>query len=277
MAVKKFNPITPGTRFRVDNSYEEITTDTPERSLLGPLSKTGGRNHTGKMTVRQKGGGHKRRYRQIDFKRDKDGIIGVVKTIEYDPNRSAFIALIFYPDGEKRYILAPRGLVVDMKVVSGAGAPPDTGNALVLREIPLGSTIHNIELHPGAGGAMARSAGVNGILMGREDKYAIVKMPSGEVRRILLTCKATIGATSNADHALEVFGKAGRKRWVGRRPRVRGVAMNPVDHPMGGGEGKASGGHPRSRTGIMAKGQKTRKVNKASSSLIISRRKSKNK
>lgn len=277
MAVKKFNPITPGTRYRVGNSFEEITTDTPERSLLGPMSKTGGRNHTGKMTVRQKGGGHKRRYRQIDFKRDKDGIVGLVKTIEYDPNRSAFIALIFYPDGEKRYILAPRGLAVDMKVVSGPGAPPDTGNALLLREIPLGSTIHNIELHPGAGGAMARSAGVNGILMGREDKYAIVKMPSGEVRRILLTCKATIGATSNADHALEVFGKAGRKRWIGRRPRVRGVAMNPVDHPMGGGEGKASGGHPRSRTGIMAKGQKTRKVNKASSSLIISRRKSKNK
>lgn len=277
MAVKKFNPVTPGTRFRVGNTFDEVTTSTPERSLLAPLKKSGGRNHDGKMTMRHIGGGHKRRYRMIDFKRDKDGIAGTVKTIEYDPNRTAFVALIFYPDGEKRYILAPRGLEVGMKVVSGAGAPPDTGNALFLREIPLGSSIHNIELHPGAGGALARSAGVNGILMGREDKYAIVRMPSGEVRRILLTCKATVGATSNPDHALQVFGKAGRKRWVGRRPRVRGVAMNPVDHPMGGGEGKASGGHPRSRTGIMAKGEKTRKVNKASSSLIISRRKSKNK
>lgn len=277
MAVKKYNPITPGTRYRVGNAYTEITTSTPERSLLEPVKKTGGRNHTGKMTVRQKGGGHKRRYRVIDFKRDKDGIAGVVKTIEYDPNRSAFIALINYPDGEKRYIIAPKGLEVGMSVVSGPGASPNTGNALLLREIPLGSTIHNIELHPGAGGTLARSAGVNGIMMGREDRYAVVKMPSGEVRRILLTCRATIGETSNPDHALEVFGKAGRKRWVGRRPRVRGVAMNPVDHPMGGGEGKASGGHPRSRTGIMAKGQKTRKVNKASSSLIISKRKSKNK
>jgi large subunit ribosomal protein L2 len=277
MAVKKFNPVTPGTRFRVGNAYAEVTTDSPERSLLAPLKKSGGRNHSGKMTVRQRGGGHKRRYRMIDFKRDKDGIAGTVKSIEYDPNRTAYVALIVYPDGEKRYILAPRGLEVDMKVVSGAGAPPDTGNALFLREIPLGSSIHNIEMHPGAGGALARSAGVNGILMGREDKYAVVRMPSGEVRRILLTCKATIGATSNPDHALQVLGKAGRKRWIGRRPRVRGVAMNPVDHPMGGGEGKASGGHPRSRTGIMAKGEKTRKVNKASSALIISKRKSKNK
>jgi large subunit ribosomal protein L2 len=277
MAVKKFNPVTPGTRFRVGNAYEEVTTQTPEPSLLAPLKRSGGRNHKGKMTMRHIGGGHKRRYRIIDFKRDKEGIAGTVKTIEYDPNRSAYIALVFYPDGEKRYILAPKGLEVGMTVEAGAGAPPNTGNALFLREIPLGSAIHNIELHPGAGGALARSAGVNGILMGREDRYAVVRMPSGEVRRILSTCKATMGATSNADHALQVYGKAGRKRWTGRRPRVRGVAMNPVDHPMGGGEGKASGGHPRSRTGIMAKGQKTRKVNKASSSLIISKRKSKNK
>jgi large subunit ribosomal protein L2 len=277
MAVKKFNPVTPGTRFRVGNLYEEVTATEPERSLLAPLKKSGGRNHTGKMTVRHRGGGHKRRYRVIDFKRDKEGIPGTVKTIEYDPNRTSYVALIFYPDGEKRYILAPRGLEVGMTVLAGAGSPPNTGNALPLREIPLGSTIHNIEMHPGGGGSIARSAGVNGILMGREDRYAIVRMPSGEVRRILLTCKATMGSTSNPDHALQVYGKAGRKRWVGRRPRVRGVAMNPVDHPMGGGEGKASGGHPRSRTGIMAKGEKTRSVKKTSSSLIISRRKSKNK
>lgn len=277
MAVKKYNPVTPGTRFRVGNSFEEVTTSTPEKSLLAPISKSGGRNHSGKMTVRNRGGGHKRRYRVIDFKRNKDGIPGTVKTIEYDPNRTAYIALIHYPDGDKRYIIAPRGLQVGMTVMSGAGAPPDTGNALFLKDIPLGSPIHNIELHPGAGAALARSAGTGGILMGREDKYAVVRMPSGEVRRILLTCKATIGTTSNPDHSQTVFGKAGRRRWIGRRPRVRGVAMNPVDHPMGGGEGKASGGHPRSRTGIMAKGEKTRNVKKSSSSLIISKRKSKNK
>ena len=277
MAVKKFKPVTPGTRFRVGNAYDEVTTSSPERSLLAPMKKSGGRNHSGKMTVRNRGGGHKRRYRIIDFKRDKDGIPGTVKTIEYDPNRTAYVALIHYPDGEKRYIIAPRGLTVGATVTSGAGAPPETGNALFLSEIPLGSAIHNIELHPGNGGALARSAGVNGTLMGREDKYAVIRMPSGEVRRILLTCKATIGSTSNPDHGLQVLGKAGRKRWIGRRPRVRGVAMNPVDHPMGGGEGKASGGHPRSRTGVMAKGQKTRSRKKASSSLIISKRKSKNK
>lgn len=277
MAVKKFNPVTPGTRFRVGNTFEEVTTSDPEKSLLAPIKKSGGRNHSGKMTVRNRGGGHKRRYRMIDFKRNKDGIPGLVKTIEYDPNRTAFIALIQYPDGEKRYIIAPRGLQVGMTVMSGASAPPDTGNALFLKDIPLGSPVHNIEMHPGAGGALARSAGTGGILMGREGKYAVVRMPSGEVRRILLTCKATIGTTSNPDHGQTVFGKAGRRRWVGRRPRVRGVAMNPVDHPMGGGEGKASGGHPRSRTGIMAKGEKTRNVKKSSSSLIISRRKTKNK
>ncbi len=277
MSLKKFKPVTPGTRFRLGNAYEEVTTDTPEKSLLAPKHRKGGRNHDGKMTMRQIGGGHKQRYRIIDFKRDKDGIEGRVSTIEYDPNRSAFIALIVYKDGEKRYIVAPRNLKVGDTIMSGKNATPNPGNALYLSDIPLGSMIYNIELRPEAGGSIARSAGTYGVLMGREGKYAIVKLPSGEVRRILLTCKATIGTTSNPDHSLQVLGKAGRKRWLGKRPRVRGVAMNPVDHPMGGGEGRASGGHPRSRTGIMAKGQKTRNPNKHSNRLIISKRKSKNK
>ena len=276
MPVKKYNPITPGTRYRVVNAFSEITSDTPEKSLTKPLSKSGGRNRTGKMTVRQRGGGHKRSYRVIDFKRDKDGIPATVKTIEYDPNRSAYIALVCYADGEKRYIIAPNGLKVGNTILSGAGAPPNVGNALLLSEVPLGSEIHSIELTPGKGAAMARAAGTNGILSGREGKYAVIKLPSGEARRVLLSCKAVIGKASNPDHSLTVFGKAGAKRWMGRRPRVRGVAMNPVDHPMGGGEGRASGGHPRSRTGIMAKGQKTRNRNKPSNRLIISRRKTKN-
>ncbi|MCB0652537.1 MAG: 50S ribosomal protein L2 [Saprospiraceae bacterium] len=273
MALKKFSPITPGTRFRLGNAFAEITADKPEKSLLAPLSKSGGRNHDGKMTMRQIGGGHKRRYRIIDFKRDKEGIPGTVKTIEYDPNRTAFIALVNYADGEKRYMIAPEGLKVGDQILSGKGAVPTVGNALYLSEIPLGSAIHAIEMDPGKGAALARSAGTNGVMMGKEGKYAVVKLPSGEVRRILLTCKATVGSTSNSDHGLQVLGKAGRKRWIGKRPRVRGVAMNPVDHPMGGGEGKSSGGHPRSRTGIMAKGQKTRNTKKASSRLIISKRK----
>lgn len=277
MPVKKFSPVTPGTRFRVGNTYSEVTTNEPEKSLLAPIKKSGGRNKDGKMTVRQRGGGHKRRYRIIDFKRNKDGIPATVKTIEYDPNRTAFIALLNYADGEKRYIIAPQGLKVGDKVLSGSDATPETGNTLFLSDIPLGSTIHAIELQPGQGAALARSAGTNGVLMGREGRYASVKLPSGEVRRILLTCRATIGTTSNPDHGLQVLGKAGRKRWIGRRPRVRGVAMNPVDHPMGGGEGRASGGHPRSRTGIMAKGQKTRNNKKHSTKLIISKRKSRNK
>jgi large subunit ribosomal protein L2 len=276
MPVKKYNPVTPGTRFRVGNAFAELTTDKPEKSLLAPLSKSGGRNHTGKMTVRYKGGGHKRRYRIIDFRRDKDGIPAVVKTIEYDPNRTAFIALVEYQDGEKRYIIAPQGLKVGDTLLSGAGAPPNTGNALFLKDIPLGSAIHAIEMSPGKGAALARSAGTNATLLGREERYAVVKLPSGETRRILLTCKAVMGSTSNPDHGLQVLGKAGRKRWLGIRPRTRGVAMNPVDHPMGGGEGRASGGHPRSRTGIMAKGQKTRYPKKHSNKLIISRRKTKN-
>jgi large subunit ribosomal protein L2 len=275
MPVKKYNPITPGTRFRVGNDFSEVTTDRPEKSLLAPIKKSGGRNHDGKMTVRNIGGGHKRRYRIIDFKRNKDGIPAKVNSIEYDPNRTAFIALLFYVDGEKRYIIAPDKLKVGMTVVSGEKAPPEVGNALYLSDIPLGSSIHSIEMTPGRGAALARSAGTNGTMVGREGKYGIVKLPSGEVRRILLTCKAVLGTTSNPDHALTVFGKAGRRRWIGRRPRVRGVAMNPVDHPMGGGEGRASGGHPRSRTGVMAKGQKTRNTKKHSSKLIISKRKTK--
>lgn len=276
MPVKKYNPVTPGTRFRVVNAFAEITTDTPEKSLLKPLSKSGGRNKSGKMTVRQRGGGHKRTYRVIDFKRDKDGIPATVRTIEYDPNRSAFIALVVYADGEKRYIIAPHGLKVGSQIVSGRGAAPNTGNALYLSEVPLGAEIHSIELMPGKGAALVRSAGTAAVLSGREGKYAVIKLPSGESRRVLLTCKAVMGRTSNPDHSLVVFGKAGSKRWTGRRPRVRGVAMNPVDHPMGGGEGRASGGHPRSRTGVMAKGQKTRNKKKHSSSLIITRRKTKN-
>ena len=275
MPVKKYKPVSPGTRFRVGNAYSEITTDKPEKRLLAPLKKSGGRNHRGKMTVRHRGGGHKRRYRIVDFKRNKEGMDATVRSIEYDPNRTAYIALLQYSDGEKRYIIAPNGLQVDDVITSGKGAAPNTGNSLYLSEIPLGSAIHAIEMTPGKGAALARSAGTYGTLMGREGKYALVRMPSGEVRRILLTCKATIGTTSNPDHGLQVYGKAGRRRWLGRRPRTRGVAMNPVDHPMGGGEGRASGGHPRSRTGIMAKGQKTRNPKKASSRLIVSKRKSK--
>ncbi|MCB0595677.1 MAG: 50S ribosomal protein L2 [Lewinellaceae bacterium] len=274
MPVKKHNPVTPGTRFRIGNTFAEVTTDKPEKSLLAPLKKSGGRNNEGHRTVRQRGGGHKRRYRIIDFKRDKDGMPAVVQTIEYDPNRTAYIALVQYQDGEKRYIIAPDKLKVGDEILSGESAPPNVGNALFLKDIPLGSTLHAVEMYPGRGAAMARSAGTYITLMGREGRYVSLKMPSGEVRRILSTCKATIGTTSNPDHGLQVLGKAGRKRWLGRRPRTRGVAMNPVDHPMGGGEGKASGGHPRSRNGQMAKGAKTRKPKKQSNKLIISRRKS---
>lgn len=277
MAVRKFKPTTPSSRFRIGNAYAEVTTNKPERSLLEPIKKSGGRNSSGKMTMRYIGGGHKKRYRLIDWKRDKENVTGTVKTVEYDPNRTAFIALVEYTDGEKRYIIAPHGLKVGDNVLAGSQATPNIGNAMYLKDIPLGSSIHNIELHPGQGSSIVRSAGTSATLMGREDKYAVIKLPSGEVRRILLTCKATIGSVSNPDHALRSYGKAGALRWQGRRPRNRGVAMNPVDHPMGGGEGRASGGHPRSRTGIMAKGQKTRNPNAQSSKLIISRRKSKNK
>lgn len=257
----------------MSNTFTQVTTDKPEKSLLAPLKRTGGRSRTGKMTMRNRGGGHKRRYRVIDFRRDKEGMTATVRTIEYDPNRTAFIALVEYTDGEKRYIIAPDGLKVGDEIQSGKGVAPVTGNAMYLSEIPLGSTVHAIEMRPGKGASLARSAGTYGVLMGREGKYAIVKLPSGEVRRVLQSCKATIGTTSNADHGLVVLGKAGRKRWLGRRPRVRGVAMNPVDHPMGGGEGRASGGHPRSRNGQPAKGLKTRKPKKFSDKMIISRKK----
>jgi len=273
MSVRKYNPVTPGTRFRIANTYEEVTASKPEKALTKGKHSSGGRNHSGKMTVRNRGGGHKRRYREIDFKRTKDGIPGNVKSIEYDPNRTAYIALIVYVDGDKRYIIAPDKLKVGDQIMSGAKAEPTIGNTLLLADIPLGSAIHAIELQPGKGASMARSAGTYGVLMGREGKYAVVKLPSGEVRKILITCRATMGSTSNSDHNQQVLAKAGRRRWLGRRPRVRGVAMNPVDHPMGGGEGRASGGHPRSRTGVMAKGQKTRNTKKASSKLIITKRK----
>ncbi len=276
MPLKKFKPVTPGTRFRVGNTFAEVTTDRPEKSLVSGKKHSGGRNASGKMTVRNIGGGHKRRYRVIDFRRDKEGVPGHVRTIEYDPNRSAYIALIVYADGEKRYIIAPNKLKVGDVVQSGRGVPPEIGNAMYLNEVPLGATIHAIEMTPGRGAALARSAGTSAVLTGREERHVVIKLPSGEVRRVLSQCKATIGSTSNPDHGLQVYGKAGRRRWIGRRPRVRGVAMNPVDHPMGGGEGKASGGHPRSRTGVMAKGEKTRNVKKKSSQLIISRRKTKN-
>ena len=277
MAVRKFNPITPGTRYKVANTFSEVTSDKPEKSLLAPLKKSGGRNSSGHLTMRQRGGGHKRRYRVIDFKRNKDEVTAVVQSIEYDPNRSAFIALLQYADGEKRYIIAPHGLKVGATLSSGYGVAPVVGNALFLSEVPLGAEIHAIELQPGKGAAMARSAGTYAVLTGREGKYASLRLPSGEFRRVLLTCRATMGVASNPDHNLVVSGKAGRTRWLGRRPRVRGVAMNPVDHPMGGGEGRASGGHPRSRNGKPAKGLKTRNAKKNSSKLIISRRKSSNK
>ena len=273
MPVKKFNPITPGTRTRVANSFAEVTTDKPEKSLLGKLTKSGGRNNEGHRTVRHRGGGHKRRYRVIDFKRNKDGVPATVKSIEYDPNRTAFIALLVYADGEKRYSVAVNGVKVGDSLVSGQGAATEVGNALYLADIPLGTIISNIEMRPGQGAIIARSAGTFAQLVVREGKYAIVKLPSGETRMILTTCMATIGTVSNSEHMLQVSGKAGRSRWQGRRPRVRGVVMNPVDHPMGGGEGRASGGHPRSRNGIPAKGYKTRAPKKATNKYIIERRK----
>jgi large subunit ribosomal protein L2 len=276
MAVRKLKPVTPGQRFRVLSSREDITASTPEKSLIAPHKKSGGRNNTGKMTMRYIGGGHKRKYRIIDFKRNKDNIPCVVKTVEYDPNRSANIALVVYSDGEKRYILAPAGLVVGQTLLSGENVSPDLGNTLPLANIPLGSVIHNIELHPGKGGNMAKSAGSSAQLTSRDGKYAIIKLPSGESRMILVTCKATIGSVSNSDHSLVRSGKAGRSRWLGRRPRTRGVVMNPVDHPMGGGEGRASGGHPRSRKGTVAKGYKTRAKKKFSNKFIVEKRKSKN-
>jgi large subunit ribosomal protein L2 len=276
MAVRKFKPVTPGQRHKIISTYDEVTTDTPEKSLLAPIKRTGGRNNSGKMTMRYIGGGHKRKYRIIDFLRNKDGVAATVDSVEYDPNRTALIALVVYEDGEKRYILAPNGIKVGQTIRSGKGIAPEIGNALTLDEIPLGTLVHNIELRPGQGGILARSAGSYGQLTSRDGKYAIIKLPSGESRMVLTTCRATVGSVSNSDHGLEKSGKAGRNRWMGRRPRVRGVVMNPVDHPMGGGEGRASGGHPRSRKGIPAKGFKTRAKRKSSDQYIIERRKTKN-
>ena len=273
MAVRKLKPTTPGQRHKIIGTFQEITASVPEKSLVVGKKASGGRNNTGKMTMRYLGGGPKRKFRLIDFKRTKDGIPATVKTIEYDPNRSARIALLYYVDGAKTYILAPEGLEVGQTVVSGADAAPEVGNALPLAKIPIGTVVHNIELRPGQGAKMVRSAGAFAQLTSREGNYAIIRMPSGETRKILATCKATIGSVGNSDHGLEKSGKAGRSRWLGRRPHNRGVVMNPVDHPMGGGEGRASGGHPRSRKGLYAKGLKTRAPKKHSSKYIIERRK----
>ena len=272
MALKKYKPITAGTRWRIGNAYAELTASTPEKGLVEKVAATGGRNAQGRRAMRYIGGGNKRMYRVIDFKRDKKNIKAKVASIEYDPNRTAFIALLHYADGEKRYILAPQGLQVGTTVVSGSDVAPEVGNHLPMKNMPLGTNVHNIEMQPGQGGKLVRSAGTSAQLTNKEEKYAVLKMPSGELRKILINCTATVGVVSNSDHNLEMAGKAGVNRWKGIRPRNRGVAMNPVDHPMGGGEGKASGGHPRSRTGKYAKGEKTRQRGKGSDKLIIQRK-----
>ncbi|MCF8232047.1 MAG: 50S ribosomal protein L2 [Bacteroidales bacterium] len=277
MALKKYKPTTSSQRYKLISAFVEVTTSKPEKSLLAPIHKSGGRNSRGKMTIRYRGGGHKRRYRMIDFKRDKDNVEATVSSIEYDPNRTARIALLEYGDGEKRYIVAPHGLKVGQKIMSGEKASPSVGNALFLKDIPYGTILHSIELRPGQGAKMARSAGSHAQLLSREGKFAILKLPSGETRMVLKNCKASIGMVSNVDHSIEISGKAGRSRWKGRRPRTRPVAMNPVDHPMGGGEGRASGGLPRSRKAVPAKGYKTRKPKKDSNRYIIERRKKKRK
>lgn len=272
MTVRKLKPVTPAQRFTIVNGFDAITVSKPEKSLLRFLKKTGGRNNSGKMTVSHRGGGHKRRYREIDFKRNKFEIEGQIVSIQYDPNRTAFIALVKYTDGEKRYIIAQNGLKVGQKIISGQNVPPDIGNAMPLSSIPLGTIISCIELKPKKGASIARSAGTFAQLMARDGKYATIKLPSGETRLILKTCFATIGTVSNSDNQLIIKGKAGRSRWLGKRPRTRPVAMNPVDHPMGGGEGRASGGHPRSKSGVPAKGFRTRSKKKISSKLILERK-----
>lgn len=275
MGIKKFKPITPSLRYRTVSDFSEITKKEPEKSLLAPLKKSGGRNNNGRITSRHRGGGHKRRYRLIDFKRNKVDIEARVAAIEYDPNRSARIALLHYVDGEKRYILAPKGLEVGATVLAGEKAPFNVGNCLPMGKIPLGTLLHNIELKPGRGGQMARSAGAFAQLMAKEGDYVTLRLPSGEVRLVHTRCVATIGEVGNSEHENVVIGKAGKSRWLGRRPHVRGVAMNPVDHPMGGGEGKASGGrHPCSPWGQPAKGKKTRK-RQPSDKFIVRRRKAK--
>lgn len=272
MALRKYKPTTAGTRWRIGNAYAEITADTPEKSLVEKVKSTAGRNVQGRRAMRYMGGGHKRMYRIIDFKRNKKNIVGTVVSIEYDPYRTAFIALLNYSDGEKRYILAPQGLAVGGTVISGDDAAPEVGNALQMKFMPLGTNVHNIEMQPGQGGKLVRSAGASAQLTNKEDRYAVLKMPSGELRKILINCYATVGVVSNSDHSLQSMGKAGRNRWKGIKPRTRGVAMNPVDHPMGGGEGKASGGQPRSRNGQYSRGLKTRTKGKGSDKLIIQRK-----
>jgi large subunit ribosomal protein L2 len=276
MPVKKFRPITPTLRFKTVNSFAEVTRSEPEKSLLAPLAKSGGRNNQGRMTMRRRGGGHKRRYRKIDFRRDKHGVPGVIAAVEYDPNRSAFIALVHYVDGEKRYIVAPHGLVVGDRIMSGPEAPVRRGNALPLSRIPLGTTMHNIELSPGHGAQMARSAGAEVQLLGRDTERAQLRLPSGEIREVPVSCYATIGQVGNLEHSNVVLGKAGRSTWLGRRPKVRGVVMNPVDHPHGGGEGRTSGGrHPVTPWGKPTKGYKTRRRKNATDSWILRRRNTK--
>jgi large subunit ribosomal protein L2 len=271
MALRKYKPMTAGTRWRIGNAYAEITTNEPEKSLVEKKGGTGGRNAQGRRSMRYIGGGHAKMYRLVDFKRNKKDIPAKVASIEYDPNRTTFIALLNYADGEKRYILAPQGLQVGAEVISGDAVAPELGNSLMLKNMPLGTVVHNIEMQPGQGGKIARSAGTSAQLSNKEERYAVLKMPSGELRKVLINCYATVGVASNSDHNLQSMGKAGRNRWKGIKPRNRGVAMNPVDHPMGGGEGRASGGHPRSRTGKYAKGLKTRK-HKGSDKLIIQRK-----
>ncbi len=273
MAVKKLRPVTPGQRYRMAPAFDTLTASKPEKSLLKSKSKSGGRNNSGRMTARYIGGGHKQKVRTVDFKRDKHGVPAVVKSIEYAPTRSARVALLFYADGEKRYIIAPDRLIVGQTVISGPEVAPEVGNALPMAKIPLGTIVHNVELKPGKGASMARSAGTYVQLVAREGKYATIKLPSGEMRNVLAACYATVGAVGNSEHMNVILGKAGRNRWLGKRPRTRGVAMNPVDHPMGGGEGRASGGHPRSRTGLYAKGKKTRRKHKYSDRFIIGKRK----
>ena len=275
MATKQLKPTTPGQRHRIAPQFKDVTVSRPEKGLTSGIHKSGGRNNRGRMTLRRRGGGHKRKYRAIDFKRDKLNIPAKVQTIEYDPNRTARIALLAYADGEKRYIIAPNKLNVGDTVISSESAQPDAGNAMPMKNMPAGTFIHNVEMHPGKGGQLCRSAGTVAQMVAKTDKYVTVKLPSGEVRLILGTCFATVGTTSNPDHFNTTKGKAGRNRWLGRRPKVRGVAMNPVDHPMGGGEGKASGGHPRSPWGQAAKGKKTRHRKKLSSKYIVRRRKTK--
>ena len=272
MPLRKFKPVTAGTRWRIGNAYAEVTTNVPEQSLLETKKRSGGRNSSGRMTMRYIGGGAKKKYRIIDFKRNKQNLEATVLSIEYDPNRTCFIALVEYGDGERRYIIAPQGLTVGMKVMSGDNVVPEIGNALVMKNMPLGTNVHNIEMQPGQGGKIARSAGSSAQLTNKEEKYAILKMPSGELRKVLINCYATVGVVSNSDHSLQSMGKAGRNRWKGIRPRTRGVAMNPVDHPMGGGEGKASGGQPRSRNGQYSRGLKTRTKGKGSDKMIIQRK-----